>query len=325
MQALVHNQISVCHCFARSSAVKPLKSALLASKQWHTIITMLDYWNLTRPKIVVMVLAAMLASGWAAAGTPTPWPALLNAMLGTTGVIVGAIALNQLLEYQGDSKMPRTADRPLPSGRLSAKQVMWFGAIATMLGATYLSIFSNTILVILTVVGWAVYVLAYTPLKNVSIWQTPVGAAAGAMPALLGAAAVDAPFSPTGWILFGIVFCWQLPHAMSIAWLYRRQFADAGVRLATVVDPTGRIAGRFAMSGAILLMPVSLSPAFFPQMGWIYGIPAGLLGFGYFLFTTNFFRRPDDVTARRLLWASLIYLPLMLTVLVVSTRLVVWR
>jgi protoheme IX farnesyltransferase len=271
-----------------------------------------NYWNLIRPKIVVMVLAAMLVSGWAAAETETPWPAIFHAMLGTTGVILGAMALNQRMERQGDAKMPRTAGRPLPSGRLSAVEVTRFGAIASLLGTGYLIIFCNVTLVILAVAGWMVYVLAYTPLKRRSIWQTPVGAAAGAMPALLGAAAVGAPLSPLGLSLFGIVFCWQLPHAMAIAWLYRRQFADAGVRVATVVDPSGRIAGRFAVFGAIILMPVSFAPVIFSQMGWIFGVLAALLGLGYFFFSFTFHRRKDDIAARRLLWASLVYLPALL-------------
>ncbi len=281
---------------------------------------MSDYWHLTRPKIVVMVLAAMLVSGWTSAETAPYWLKLVNAMLGTTGVIVGAIALNQRLECQGDAKMPRTAERPLPAGRLTAGEVTRFGAIATLLGTAYLIGFSNATLVILAIAGWAVYVLAYTPLKRRSIWQTPVGAAAGAMPALLGAAAVGAPLSPIGCSLFGIVFCWQLPHAMAIAWLYRRQFADAGVRVATVVDPTGRIAGRFAVFGAILLPPVSLAPVICGELGWIYGVPAALLGLGYLFFSFAFYRRRDDNTARCLLWASLIYLPLILILLVLSTH-----
>jgi heme o synthase len=286
-----------------------------------------EYWHLIRPKIVLMVLAAMLVSGWTSAESAEPqsravsariWINLLNAMLGTTGIIVGAIALNQRLECQGDAKMPRTAGRPLPAGRLTAGEVTQFGAIATLLGTAYLICFSNPTMVILAIAGWAVYVLAYTPLKRRSIWQTPIGAAAGAMPALLGVAAVGSPLSPIGWSLFGIVFCWQMPHAMAIAWLYRRQFADAGVRVATVVDPAGRIAARFAVFGAILLLPVSLTPAIYAQMGWIYGILAAFLGLGYFLFSIAFYHSRDDAAARRLLWASLIYLPLILILLVAA-------
>ena len=293
---------------------------------------MLDYWNLTRPKIVLMVLAAMLAAGWTAAESAEPgsravsarkWIGLLHALLGTTGVIVGAIALNQRPSCQGDAKMPRTANRPLPSGRLTGAEVTRFGVIATLLGTAYLILFCNATLVILALSGWVIYVLIYTPLKKRSIWQTPIGAAAGAMPALLGAAAVGAPLSPVGWSLFGIVLCWQLPHAMAIAWLYRRQFADAGVRVAAAVDPSGRAAGRFAFVGAVLLLPVSLAPVLFLQAAWVYGIIAALLGLGYLFFSYAFYRRRDDSTARRLLWASLAYLPLMLTLLAFSTRRVV--
>jgi heme o synthase len=280
----------------------------------------LDYWNLTRPKIVLMVLAAMLASGWVAAESTPPWFDLFHAMLGTTGLILGAIALNQRLEFRGDAKMPRTAGRPLPAGRLSAAQVARFGAIASLAGTAYLICFSNRAVVLLALGSWAVYVLVYTPMKRRSIWQTPIGAAAGAMPALLGAAAVDALKSPVGWTLFGVVFLWQLPHAMAIAWLYRRQFADAGIRLATVVEPSGRIAGWFAVAGAILLVLTSLVPAYFLPMGWGYGLIAGLLGLGYLFFSLAFFRRRGDVAARRLLWASLVYLPLLLMALIVASK-----
>jgi heme o synthase len=276
----------------------------------------IDYWNLTRPKIVVMVLLAMLASGWTAAEAAPSWFALFHAMLGTTGVILGAIALNQRLEYQGDAKMSRTAGRPLPSGRLTAKQVTRFGLFATMLGTVYLIIFSNAILVALAIISWVVYVFLYTSLKQRSIWQTPVGAVAGAMPALLGSAAVGLPWSPTGWTIFAVVFFWQLPHAMSIAWLYRLQFADANVKVATIVDPTGRIAGRTALAGAILLVPASLAPMVFTLTSWPYEFFAAILGLGYLATSFIFFRNPNDSTARRLLWASLLYLPLLLVALV---------
>jgi heme o synthase len=123
-----------------------------------------------------------------------------------------------------------------------------------------------------------------------------------------------------GWSLFGIVFCWQMPHAMAIAWLYRRQFADANVLVATVVDPSGRIAGWFAISGAILLLPIGLAPVIYAQMGWIYGITAALLGLGYFFFSFAFYRNREDAAARRLLWASLVYLPLILILLVAARK-----
>jgi protoheme IX farnesyltransferase len=276
-----------------------------------------DYWRLTRPKIVLMVLAAMLASGWAAAET-VPRAALFHGILGAAGVIVGAIALNQRLERREDSIMTRTADRPLPSGRLESAQVTRFGAAASLLGIAYLICFGNAVLLILAIAGWILYVLVYTPLKKRSIWQTPIGAAAGAMPALLGAAAVGNPWSPIGWTIFAVVFFWQFPHSTAIAWLYRRQFAEAGVRLATVVDPSGKIAAWFALIGAIALLPTSLAPAVYGSMWWMGGVLAAMLGLGYLFFTCIFFRRADDAAARHLLWASLVYLPLVLIVLLAA-------
>jgi heme o synthase len=279
-----------------------------------------DYWNLARPKIVALVLAAMLVSGWEAAETAISWPLLIHAMLGTIGLIVGAIALNQRLESHSDAMMPRTADRPLPSSRLSSRQVTWFGLTATTAGTIYLIWLGNMTLVVLALISWICYVAIYTPLKKRSIWQTPIGALAGAMPAVLGAAAVGTPWSLMGWTLFGIVFCWQFPHAMAIAWLYRRQFSDAEIKVATVVDPSGRMAGQFALFGAVALLPVSLMPLIFLPAGWIYGVFAGLMGLGYLACSIAFFKQTNDAVARRLLRASLIYLPMLLMVLIVARK-----
>ena len=279
-----------------------------------------DYWNLIRPKILVAVLAAMAASGWIAAGKAVPWNALVHALIGTAGLIAGAIALNQRLECASDAKMPRTAGRPLPSGRLTPRQVVGFGSVATLFGLTYLTAFDDVALVVLAFLSWSDYVLIYTPLKKRSIWQTPLGAAAGAMPAVLGAAAVGSPWSGMAWTLFAVVFFWQFPHAMAIAWLYRRQFADAQVRVAPVADPSGKTAGWFAVFGAAALLPASLAPLCFSPPQWSYGVIAGLLGASYLACSLAFFRRPDDVTARRLLRVSLVYLPLLLLALIAAVK-----
>jgi heme o synthase len=278
---------------------------------------MIDYWRLIRPRIVAMVLAAMLVSAWTAAAKTPNRLALFHALLGAAGVIAGAIALNARLESRSDAKMLRTADRPLPSGRLSHRQVTRFAVLSTILGLCYLAIFSNPQLVGLALMSWMFYVAAYTPMKRRSIWQTPVGAVAGAMPVLLGAAAVDAPGSPLAWCLFGIVLFWQLPHSMAIAWLYRREFASAEVRVATVVDATGRTAGRIALLGAVLLLPVSVMPAFLSLARWEYGATATVLGLIYLEFSRRFHVAPRDDTARRLLRMSLIYLPILLATLLI--------
>ena len=276
---------------------------------------MSDYWRLIRPRIVALVLAAMLVSAWTAAEKTPDRLALFHALVGAAGVIVGAIAFNQRLESRSDAKMPRTAGRPLPAGRLTARQVTWFAVLATFAGLGYLAVFCNLQLVGLAFLSWIFYVAAYTPMKKRSIWQTPVGAIAGAMPVLLGAAAVDAPGSRLAWCLFGIVFFWQFPHSMAIAWLYRREFATAEVRVATVVDATGRTAGIFALVGAVLLLPVSILPTFLSLARWEYGASAAILGMIYLWLSLRFFFAPSDANARRLLRMSLIYLPIILAML----------
>ncbi len=273
------------------------------------------YWKLIRPGIVGMVLFSMAVAAWTAGERPPSWPVLLHALLGTALVIVGAVALNQRLEFRGDAKMPRTAGRPLPAGRLSEQHVARFGLLISAVGAAYLAVWSGLSLLLLATASWALYVWAYTPLKSRSTWQTPVGALAGAMPMLLGAAAADALCTATALALFGVLFCWQLPHSMAIAWLYRHEFASADVKLATVVDPSGRTAGLVAVAGSVVLMPVSLIPSLIGHAGWPYGLVALLLGHAYMACSLNFLRRREEANARWLLRASLVYLPLLFAAL----------
>lgn len=274
-----------------------------------------DYFRLARPRIVALVLFAVTVAAYTAGDKTPPWQAVAHALVGTTLVIAGAIALNQRLELHGDAKMPRTADRPLPSGRLQRRQVTRFGLATSAAGFLYLVLWTPPQLVALAAVSWVIYVWTYTPLKLLTTWQTPVGAVAGAMPMLLGAAAAGAPFSPMSLVLFGILYFWQFPHAMAIAWLYRDQFARAEVKVATVVDPTGRTAGIMAVLGAVLLLPISLIPSLTALAGWQYGVAALLSGLGYTACASAFLHHRNDRTARWLLRASLIYLPLVLAAL----------
>ena len=262
-----------------------------------------------------MVLAAMLVSAWTAAEKPPNRLALFHALLGVAGVIVGAIAFNERLEFRSDAKMPRTAGRPLPSGRLTDGQVTWFAALTTSAGLAYLAVFGNLQLAGLALLSWLFYVAAYTPMKRRTIWQTPVGAVAGAMPVILGAAAVAVPGSRLAWCLFAIVLLWQFPHSMAIAWLYRQEFAAAEVRVAPVVDPSGRSAGTFALVGAAALLPISLLPAVLSLASWKYAVAAAILGLVYLGLSISFRIAPNDGNARRLLRMSLFYLPIVLAAL----------
>jgi protoheme IX farnesyltransferase len=277
-----------------------------------------DYWELIRPRIVALVLFTLLVAAVVSGVEVPPWTMLVHALAGNALVIVGAIALNQRLEGLSDAKMLRTARRPLPSGRLTAPQVSRFAAVTSAAGLVYLAVCVNWVAVLLAAVSWLIYVWVYTPLKALTAWQTPIGAVAGAMPALLGAAAAGAPLGAVGLALFGVVYFWQFPHAMAIAWLYRREFARAELRLITVVDPTGRTAGVWAALGAIALVPVSLVPCLVHRAGWGYGAWAAMLGAGYLAAAIGLWRRPGDASARRLLWVSIVYLPVLLAALLVS-------
>ncbi len=271
-----------------------------------------DFWELARPRIVGLVLFTLAVAALVSGPAPPAWPTLVHALVGSALVIVGAIAMNQRLERASDAKMRRTASRPIPSGRLTSGQVGWFALAASAAGAVYLAVAVNGATVALAAASWLVYVWVYTPLKPMTAWQTPVGAVAGAMPALLGAAAAGAWASPTALALFGVVYFWQFPHAMAIAWLYRREYAVAHLRLITVVDPSGRAAGRWAVLGAGVLLPVSVVPWLDGRAGAGFETFALLLGAGYLAASIGFWRRPDDVSARRLLLTSVVYLALLL-------------
>jgi protoheme IX farnesyltransferase len=274
------------------------------------------YVSLVRPRIMALVLTSMTATAMAAVDGPIDALALAHALLGTALVIAGAVALNQRYEVSGDAKMPRTWARPLPAGRISPRRAGIFGVACSLGGLGYLALASGAAVAALAVLSWLLYVAAYTPLKSRTVWQTPVGAVAGAMPVLLGAAAVEALASPVAWSLFGVLFLWQLPHAMAIAWLFRHEFAAAEVRVAPVVDPSGRTAGWLAAIGAIALTPLSMLPVL--TTGWPYAASAAALGAALAVVAIAFAVDRTEPRARLLLHASLVYLPAVLTLILLG-------
>lgn len=273
-------------------------------------------YQLLRPGILAMVLVSMLAAAWI--GEPMSWAAVAHAMIGTSAVIAGALAANQRIERRGDSRMQRTAMRPLPSRRFSARQVSLFAAVATTVGVVYLAVACRPLVVGLAVTSWLLYVAAYTPLKYRSVWQTPVGAAAGAMPVLIGAAAASQSINLGAWVLFGVLFLWQFPHAMAIAWLYREEFRAAGVKLAVVTDPTGRSTAAMALAGALCLLPLTLHPAL---AGWSpsYVGATSVAWVIQVIAAVRFAQSRDDIRARHLLRASMLYLPVVLAAAVFAS------
>lgn len=279
-----------------------------------------DFVELTKPRIAIMELVVVLTAGVVAAwGQPDPF-LLAHAMVGTLLVASSASAANQWIERGRDSRMARTASRPLPAGRLSSREALWFASLTLILGMIQLVAFVNLACAGWALMTWALYVLAYTPLKVAGPINTAVGAVAGALPVLIGWTAVGGTLDSRAIALALVLFLWQFPHFMAIAWLYRRDYAKAGHQMLTVVDPTGSRAGWQAVVAALALIPVSLVPVLAsPGLGsLLYVTGACLLGGGQLLFAALFWREASDAAARLLLRASLVYLPTLLAMLMLA-------
>jgi len=279
-----------------------------------------DYVELTKPRIGMLVLVTVAVSYCCARwGQPEPW-VLLHVLAGTLLVAGSASAWNQWLERRLDLRMDRTADRPLPSGRLRASEALTFAVVTILAGELYLALAVNLSAAGWGLLTWVLYVWLYTPLKTRTSLNTAVGAVAGALPVFIGWSAAGTPYDVRAAALFTVVFLWQFPHFMAIAWMYRQQYGQAGMKMLPVVDPTGKSSGLQAACGALALLPVSLVPAVqLPAPGRaIYVVAVLLLGLVQFAFAVGFCVALSDLAARRLLRATLVYLPALLMLVLIA-------
>jgi len=237
------------------------------------------------------------------------WMLLLNTLVGTGLIASGTAALNQWYERKADALMRRTAHRPIPSGQLTAVRALWFGAALALAGFLELYFGVNPLTGFLGAITLGSYLFVYTPLKQRSHLSTVIGALPGAVPPLMGYAAAYGSLTGEAWALFAILFVWQFPHFLAIAWMYRDDYARAGIRMLPVVEPDGMSTSRQIVLYASTLIPVSLFPALLGMSGKIYLIGSLALGF-WFLYTgvRVAFER-TNVRARQVLLASVIYLP----------------
>ena len=249
---------------------------------------------------------------------PCRWPLLLNALGGTALLAAGASALNQLLEREHDAKMPRTQDRPLPSGRLTPETVLIIGGTCGTIGLIWLALTVNVVTALLGALTLGSYLFVYTPLKRITTLNTVVGAIPGALPPLMGWTAARGEITGEGWSLFAMLFFWQLPHFLAIAWMYRDQYAKAGFVMLPVVDADGQRTGRQALSHTLGLLPVSLCPFVFNMAGPVYLAGALLLGGAFLWCAFQFARHWTMQRARMLFFASIIYLPSILVLMVLD-------
>jgi protoheme IX farnesyltransferase len=280
---------------------------------------LLDYVALTKPRIAALVLFTVAAGVLLAAGGAVPLPLLVHTVLGTALVASGASALNQLLERHRDARMSRTENRPLPAGRLTPVEVLIFGLLLGLGGTAYLLLaLPHPCAAILAAVSFLCYVGIYTPLKPYTSLNTLVGAVPGALPPVIGWAAVSGAITPGAVVLFAILFLWQVPHFLAIAWIYRAEYARAGMCMLPVLDPHGVRTGQRMIAFCLALVPASLGPVLLGSAGLIYLGGAVLLGL-YFLAGAVAFRRSrTQRQARRVLRISLFYLPALLLLLLLD-------
>lgn len=283
-----------------------------------------DLMDLIKPRISSMVLVTVALSCFvASAGHPNLW-IVFHCLLGTTLVAASSGAFNQILEQKTDAKMRRTCNRPLPSGRMTVQEVAAFGIGTLVGGIAYLSLTLGLAPTVWAAITWLVYVCVYTPMKMRTSWNTTVGAVSGALPILIGASAVQQTLSWQTIAMLCVLFFWQFPHFIAIAWIYRKEYTKAGLVMVTTTDATGQAAGRYSVLGAWLLFAVSFIPLLSPSslpISLSYAAACAALGV-YQLGAANDFRQQlDDAAARRLLKASIIYLPLALGLIAVQTAL----
>ena len=279
----------------------------------------LAYLNLTKPRITLMVVLSALAGFALGTDRPVDWSVLLHFTLGITILSSGIGALNQYWERDLDKLMHRTRVRPLPQGWVTPPQALLFGTLLAMLAELYLAWFVNPLTAFWGLVALSSYLFIYTPLKTRTHWCTFIGAIPGALPPLLGWAAATNRVGVEALTLFAIMFFWQFPHFHAIATMYRDDYARAGIRMLPVVETDGRSTARQIVLYSIALLPVSLLPTILNFSGRVYFAGASLLGLWFLSVSIRTARNLSRDESRRLLKASVLYLPLLLILMVLNS------
>lgn len=274
--------------------------------------------ELTKPRITQLVLLTAAAGFSLGSRTGMHLALLGQTLVGVALVAAGTNALNQLRERDVDARMRRTRGRPLPSGRLTPHAATGFALLISLVGLAYLGVAVNRLTAGLAALTLTSYVLLYTPLKRKTALNTLVGAVPGALPIVGGWTAAGGRLDRAVLGLFGVLFLWQLPHVLALAWIYREDYRRGGLRMVSVTDPDGRRTGRLALIAAVMLLPVSVVPTLLGVSGWAAGAGALLLGLGYAAAALSLACAPSAARARGLFLVSIAYLPLLLTLLVLD-------
>ena len=295
------------------ATVQSLTAAALADKSRVAV-----FCELIKARLTFLVLLTTLVGFYVGFRGAMDYLLLFHTLFGTGLVASGAAALNQFLERQHDARMRRTEDRPLPSGRLPPDTALMFGGLSSAAGLIDLALAVNLETSVLGAITLCSYLFIYTPLKRVTTLNTAIGAVPGALPPLMGWTAARGEIDMEGWSLFAILFFWQLPHFLAIAWLYRDDYAKAGFAMLPVFDSDGQRTARQTVSHTLGLLPISLCPFLLKLAGVVYLAGALVLGLAFLWQAVQFSRELTAQRARQLFYASIIYLPLLLGLMVLD-------
>lgn len=284
----------------------------------HTLFS--DLSELVKLRLSTLVVATTLSGFYLGWEGPLNVPLLLHALVGTALAAAGASALNQVWERAFDARMRRTRDRPIPAGRMSVETGLILGCAFALLGLLYLALFTNLLAAVLAAVTVAIYVFAYTPLKRVTTLNTLVGAIPGAIPPMIGWAVATGGINYGAWLLFALMFLWQMPHFLAIAWMYRDDYAQAGFVMLPGRDPAGFSTGRQCVNYSFITWIVALLPSIVGLTSPGYFFAAFALGLGFTIAAVRFQLEPSNQRARQLFLASILYLPLILAGLAIFKR-----
>ncbi len=278
------------------------------------------YQELTVIRLTLLVAATAFVGYWLAGGRLGEWPLLLGATLGTALLSGGANSFNQWMEWRRDALMDRTKGRPLPSGRMSRLHAGLFSLAMSLTGALLLFLFTNRLTAILGLAAFLVYLVAYTPMKRRSPLNTLVGAISGALPPMMGWAAVTGNLPLGAWILAALLFFWQIPHFLALAWLYRDDYERGGFLMLPHRDPDGRLTAQVALLYTLPLLPLGISLSLAGVNGRIFALASIVLGVFFLLRAWGLYRNPGRDAARRLFLASVMYLPLLLIIMILDAK-----
>ena len=305
-------------------ATEPVLAAFrLTGLQRHSVRsrTLSDYWELTKPEVNFLIAMATLAAFCLGSPQPFvhfPWFLLLNTLLGTVLVASGAGVLNQLIEREFDAQMRRTARRPIAAGRVEPVHALFFGTLLSLTGVLYLALAVRLAASLLALLTLCAYLFFYTPIKRRTTWCTLVGAFPGAMPVLIGYVAATGKLGSEAWQLYVILFLWQFPHFMAIAWMYRDDYARAGYRVLPIGAEKTRVMGWQSVFPALALVSVAFAPMALRHANPVFATGTLLLTLGFLYFAARLALVRSSQSARQLLLVSILYLPLVFLLVVLA-------